>query len=83
MEMSKSLAVTYLFQTAFQYTFGSMYIRQQTIMTLGLFIYLCGRKNMQLSNILQLMISRKYIFEFRGNGSIQFIFPSKQMRPHK
>lgn len=81
--MSESLAVTHLFQTAFQYTFGSMYIRQQTIMTLGLFIYLCGRENMQLSNILQLMILGKCIFEFRSKESIQFIFPSKQMTPHK
>lgn len=47
-------------------------------MTLSLFIYLCGRKNMQLSDILQLMISGKYIFEFWGKGSIQFIFSSKK-----
>lgn len=82
-QMSENVALTYLFQTAFQYKFGSMYIRQQTIMTLGLFIYLCGRENMQLSNILQLMISGKYIFKFRGKESVQFIFPSKQMTPHK
>lgn len=64
-QMSENVALMHLFQMTFQYKFGSMYIRQQTIMTLSLFIYLCGRENIQLSNILQLMVSGKIRFQIQ------------------
>lgn len=69
-QMSENVALTHLFQTAFQYTFGSMYIRQQTITTLGLFIYLCG-------NILQLMISGKIHFQMQGQGNHSIHIPQQ------
>lgn len=68
--MSENVALTHLFQTAFQYTFGSMYIRQQTITTLGLFIYLCG-------NILQLMISGKIHFQIQRQGNHSIHIPQQ------
>lgn len=75
--MSENIALTCLFQTAFQYTLRSMYIRQQTIMTLGLFTYLCGRENMQLSNILQLMIPGKIHFQIQRQGKHSILIPQQ------
>lgn len=75
--MSENVALTHLFQRAFQYTFGSMYIRQQIIMPLGLFIYLCGRENMQLSNTLQLMISGKIHFQIQRQGKCSIHIPQQ------
>lgn len=68
--MAENVALTHLFQTAFQYTFGLMYIRQQTITTLGLFIYLCG-------NILQLMISGKIQFQIQRQGNHSIHIPQQ------
>lgn len=69
-QMSEDVALAHLFQTAFQYIFGSMYIRQQTITTLGLFIYLCG-------NILQLMISGKIQFQIQRQGNRPIHIPQQ------
>lgn len=64
-QMSENVALIHLFQMTFQYKFGSMYIRQQTLMTPSLLIYLCGRENNQLSNIPQLMILGKIHFQIQ------------------
>lgn len=54
-----------------------MYVRQQTVVTLSLFIYLCGKENMQLSNILQLMISGKIHFQIQREGKRSIHIPQQ------